>query len=92
MHVILYGYMYARRSCMNVCVCRDACMYFFLNSEHKGIRFIVYICVFHRHAQVVDGLVELARLLNQSRVPRRIEGVDISHIQGFGAVAAISVL
>ena len=77
---------------MNVCVCRDACLYFFLNSEHKGIRFIVYICVFHRHAQVVDGLVELARLLNQSRVPRRIEGVDISHIQGFGAVAAISVL
>ena len=67
------------------------CM-FFLNSEHTGIRFIVYICVFHRHAQVVDGLVELARLLNQSRVPRRIEGVDISHIQGFGAVAAISVL
>ena len=68
-------------------------MFFFLNiSKHTGIRFIVYICLFYRHAQVVDGLVELARLLNQSRVPRRIEGVDISHIQGFGAVAAISVL
>jgi len=35
---------------------------------------------------VVDGLEDIARLLNMSNVPRRIEGYDISHIQGFGAV------
>ena len=46
----------------------------------------------HRASLVVDGLDDLAKLLNLTRVPRRIEGYDISHIQGFGAVAAISVL
>jgi len=46
----------------------------------------------HRASLIVDGLEDVARVLNMRRVPRRIEGYDISHIQGCGAVAAVSVL
>ncbi len=38
-----------------------------------------------------QALVELARLLNLKRPPKRIEGFDISHIQGTDTVASLVV-
>jgi excinuclease ABC subunit C len=50
------------------------------------IKPVIYMSRTYRASMVVDGLEDIARLLNMSNVPRRIEGYDISHIQGFGAV------